>query len=84
MLVVRLVFWAVVLGSAWYIYTYGWEKAGRDLGWVWGVVEGFVEDFQAGSARGTGASDGTGWHPGRGYGGKTGLYGDEWVRGRGL
>ncbi|KAJ5098814.1 hypothetical protein N7532_005815 [Penicillium argentinense] len=29
-------------------------NASRDLGWAWGVVEGFVEDFQARSAAGSG------------------------------
>lgn len=33
---------------AWYVYYAGWEKAGRDVGWVWGVVMGFAEDFQRG------------------------------------
>lgn len=85
MLVLRLAFWAVFLGSAWYIYTVGWERAGRDLGWVWGVVEGFTEDFQTGSRSKAGRGDGTGWYPGGEYGGRTGAYGgDAWGRHRGF
>ncbi|KAL2221221.1 nuclear pore assembly and biogenesis-domain-containing protein [Thermoascus aurantiacus ATCC 26904] len=44
-LVLRLLFWGVVLGAGWYVYRVGWEKAARDAAWLWGVAEGFVEDF---------------------------------------
>lgn len=46
----RLVFWGTIALSVLYVYQVGFEKAGRDLGWVYGVVEGFVEDFQARAA----------------------------------
>jgi len=47
MLVFRLVFWGSLLGLGLYVYRVGVENAGRDVGWVWGVVMGFVENFQA-------------------------------------
>jgi hypothetical protein len=74
MLTIRLAFWVTFLGSAWYIYTVGWERAGREVGWVWGVAEGFVRDFQAG---------GVGSAAGQGYGGKGGYGGSGNVWGRG-
>lgn len=49
-LALRLTFWGLVIGGAWYVYSVGFENAGKDLGWAWGVIEGFVEDFQARSA----------------------------------
>ncbi|KAJ5185484.1 Nuclear pore assembly and biogenesis protein APQ12 [Penicillium cf. griseofulvum] len=42
----RLVFWGSILGVGWYVYSVGIENAGRDFGWIWGVVYGFVSDFQ--------------------------------------
>ncbi|KAK2754252.1 hypothetical protein FQN54_007131 [Arachnomyces sp. PD_36] len=87
MLVVRLVFWAVCIASAFYVYTVGWERAARELGWVWGVGQGFLEDFQASSAGGAGGGDGAGWSSGKVYGGRSGgaYGGDAWGRrGRGL
>ncbi|KAJ6143181.1 Nuclear pore assembly and biogenesis protein [Penicillium samsonianum] len=42
----RLVFWGSILGVGWYVYSVGVENAGRDFGWLWGVVYGFVADFQ--------------------------------------
>ncbi|KAJ5494309.1 Nuclear pore assembly and biogenesis protein APQ12 [Penicillium fimorum] len=42
----RLVFWGSILGVGWYVYSVGIENAGRDFGWIWGVVYGFVGDFQ--------------------------------------
>lgn len=50
LLAFRLVFWGTVLGLAWYVYRVGVENAGRDLGWAWGVVVGFVEDWQRSAA----------------------------------
>ncbi|CAI7588523.1 unnamed protein product [Penicillium glandicola] len=38
----RLVFWGSILGLG----CVGVENAGRDFGWLWGVVYGFVGDFQ--------------------------------------
>lgn len=69
MLVFRLVFWGSVLGLGLYVYRVGVENAGRDLGWLWGVVLGFVEDFQARAAANNGASgnaSGRGWGAGAG------------------
>lgn len=47
-LAIRVAFWGALAVIAWYVYYAGWEKAGRDVGWVWGVVMGFAEDFQRG------------------------------------
>lgn len=65
MLALRLVFLGTALGLAWYVYRVGVENAGRDLGWVWGVVEGFVGDFQS---RGAAAANANG----RAFGGGAG------------
>lgn len=53
-LAVRLVFWGVILGVGWYVYTVGVERAGREVGWVAGWVMGLVEDFQRGVGEGRG------------------------------
>jgi hypothetical protein len=69
MLVFRLVFWGSVLGLGLYVYRVGVENAGRDIGWLWGVVLGFVEDFQARAAANSGANgnaSGRGWGAGAG------------------
>ncbi|KAJ5122406.1 GPN-loop GTPase 3 [Penicillium atrosanguineum] len=66
MLAFRLVFWGSVLGLGFYVYRVGVENAGRDLGWVCGVLLGFVEDFQARAAAGNG---GAGSRGGSGWGG---------------
>lgn len=42
----KLVFWGLVLSLGWYVYSVGIENAGRDFGWLWGVIYGFVGDFQ--------------------------------------
>ncbi|THC90952.1 hypothetical protein EYZ11_009581 [Aspergillus tanneri] len=47
-LVLRLIWWGLVLGLGWYVYTFGWERTNRDLGWVCGVAKGFVEGLQNG------------------------------------
>jgi hypothetical protein len=65
----RLVFWGSLLGLGLYVYRVGVENAGRDLGWVWGVVMGFVEDFQARAAASGNRGNGSGWG---GAGGKKG------------
>ncbi|KAJ5218545.1 Nuclear pore assembly and biogenesis protein APQ12 [Penicillium cinerascens] len=59
MLAFRLVFWGSLLGMGLYVYRVGVENAGRDLGWLWGVVQGFVEDFQA---RATNNGSESGWN----------------------
>ncbi|KAJ5587644.1 Nuclear pore assembly and biogenesis protein APQ12 [Penicillium hispanicum] len=73
----RLVFWSSILGIGWYVYRVGVENAGRDAGWLWGVVEGFVQDFQARSAAAASAyanpnaysnAAGAGWDAGAGAG----------------
>ena len=40
----RLVFWMALLGGAWYVYNVGIDKALRDVGWMWGLLEGFLVD----------------------------------------
>lgn len=45
MLVVRLTFWATVIGVGMWVYSVGIEKAVQDAGWFWGVVQGFLEEF---------------------------------------
>ncbi|KAF7589049.1 hypothetical protein BBP40_004796, partial [Aspergillus hancockii] len=47
-LVLRLVWWGIILGAVVYVYNAGLEKTGRDLGWFYGVTKGFVERFQNG------------------------------------
>ncbi|KAJ5135785.1 Nuclear pore assembly and biogenesis protein APQ12 [Penicillium bovifimosum] len=42
----RLVFWGSLLGAGWYVYSVGVENAGRDLGWIYGVVVGLLGEFQ--------------------------------------
>ncbi|KAF3009117.1 hypothetical protein E8E15_001630 [Penicillium rubens] len=42
----KLVFWGSILSLGWYVYSVGIENAGKDFGWLWGVVYGFVGDFQ--------------------------------------
>ncbi|OKL59755.1 hypothetical protein UA08_04497 [Talaromyces atroroseus] len=44
-LVMRMIFWTAVLSIAVYVYNVGPEKAIADAGWIWGVAQGFVEDF---------------------------------------
>ncbi|KAJ5279788.1 Nuclear pore assembly and biogenesis protein APQ12 [Penicillium angulare] len=69
----RFVFWGSLLGLGFYVYKVGVENAGRDLGWVWGVVMGFVEDFQARSAANAGgAGSGPGWGRDAGAGSRSG------------
>lgn len=67
MLAFRLVFWGSLLGLGLYVYRVGVENAGRDLGWVWGVVQGFVEDFQARAANNAGGSGWSGAGAKKGY-----------------
>jgi len=47
-LILRLVFWMVLLGGAWYVYSVGWEKAAKEAGWLFGLVGGFVEELLTG------------------------------------
>ena len=42
-LVVKVVFWAVVLGGSYWVYQVGIERALANLGWFWGALQGFVE-----------------------------------------
>lgn len=72
-LVFRLVFWGSILGLALYIWRVGVENAGRDLGWVFGVVEGFVGDFQSAGAGGNGNAGNANWgSAGRSWGANNG------------
>lgn len=43
-LVVKMLFWGAVLVAAFWVYQVGWEKAGRDLGWFGGFLQGLVEE----------------------------------------
>ncbi|KAL2363948.1 hypothetical protein RJZ56_003158 [Blastomyces dermatitidis] len=49
MLVFRLAFWGSVIGGAYYVYVVGWERAGREAGWLLGLLQGFVEEMWANS-----------------------------------
>ncbi|OJD11948.1 hypothetical protein AJ78_07381 [Emergomyces pasteurianus Ep9510] len=54
MLVFRLAFWGSVIGGAYYVYVVGWERAGREAGWLLGLLQGFVEELWAKGAEGPG------------------------------
>lgn len=41
---VSLIFWIALLGGGWYVYNVGIEKAMQDVGFVWGLAEGFLVD----------------------------------------
>ncbi|KAJ5546618.1 Nuclear pore assembly and biogenesis protein APQ12 [Penicillium frequentans] len=69
MLAFRVAFWGSLIGLGFYVYQVGVENAGRDLGWLFGVAMGFVEDFQKG-----GSTSG-GWVPGSGPGSESGKRG---------
>ncbi|KAJ5777326.1 Nuclear pore assembly and biogenesis protein APQ12 [Penicillium odoratum] len=71
MLAFRLVFWGSLIGLGLYVYQVGVENAGRDLGWLWGVTMGFVEDFHTRSGSPAG-----GWVPGAGSGSGSGKQGN--------
>ncbi|CAG8110033.1 unnamed protein product [Penicillium olsonii] len=45
-LVFRLVFWGSLIAVGYHIYNVGPEKSYQDFGWLWGVLYGFVNDFQ--------------------------------------
>ncbi|PWY81974.1 hypothetical protein BO70DRAFT_396760 [Aspergillus heteromorphus CBS 117.55] len=47
-LFLRLLWWSFVLGVIWYVYSSGFEKSGRDLGWAYGIIKGFVDGFVGG------------------------------------
>lgn len=42
---VKFIFYSSIILAGLYVYRVGIQAAGRDLGWVLGLVEGFVEDF---------------------------------------
>lgn len=71
-LVLRLTFWGSIVLVALYVYQVGLEKAGRDFGWVVGVVQGFLEDFhhRANAAATAAAAQPTGSR--QNYGGSSG------------
>ncbi|PYH92191.1 hypothetical protein BO71DRAFT_400763 [Aspergillus ellipticus CBS 707.79] len=60
-LTLRLIWWAVVLAGVYYVYNAGFEKTGRDLGWVYGVVKGFVDGFADGVEGGRSTATTMGW-----------------------
>ncbi|CAG8379940.1 unnamed protein product [Penicillium salamii] len=45
-LVFRLVFWGSIIALGYHVYNAGPEKAYQDFGWLWGLLYGFVDDFQ--------------------------------------
>ncbi|PGH05235.1 hypothetical protein AJ79_06846 [Helicocarpus griseus UAMH5409] len=47
MLIFRLAFWGSVIGGGYYVYTVGWERAARELGWLLGLLQGFIEELVA-------------------------------------
>ena len=52
---VSLIFWIALMGGGWYVYNVGIEKAMQDVGYVWGLAEGFLVD------RGTPQGKNSGW-----------------------
>lgn len=62
MLVARLTFWMVLIGVGLWVYNVGVEQALRDAGYLWGVVQGLVEEFMANAN----AESMAGTHSGRG------------------
>ncbi|KAL1966475.1 hypothetical protein VTN77DRAFT_4397 [Rasamsonia byssochlamydoides] len=64
MLVFRLVFWTCVIGAGLYVYNVGLERASREVSWLWGVAQGFVEDVASSSS-----SSSKGWSANRSGGG---------------
>lgn len=60
MLAVRVVFYGSVVALGCYVYSVGVEKAGRDLGWLLGVLWGFGEEILAGVENGRSPSGGAG------------------------
>ena len=38
---VKIAVLLLVLQVGFYVHNYGWEKTLRDLGWLWGLAEGF-------------------------------------------
>jgi hypothetical protein len=66
--VVRFFFWATLVAIGVYVYNVGLERATREAGWLWGVAQGFIEDFIA-STDGTGNRSRSG-----GSGGSSGGY----------
>lgn len=84
MLVVRLTFWAAVIGVGVWVYNVGAEKAVQDAGWFWGVLQGFLEDFvvnanaESAASRGTQYYGGAGAGSARSYGGGAGKSSGYW------
>lgn len=84
MLVLRLTFWAAVIGVGLWVYNVGVEKAVQDAGWFWGVVQGFLEDFvvnantESATGRGGQYYGGAGAGGSRGYGGGRGRSSGYW------
>lgn len=40
----RLAFFTMLIASAWYIYTVGLDAFLQNLGWIMGIIDGFVVD----------------------------------------
>lgn len=47
----RLVFWSTIIGAGWYAYSVGLEKAARDAAWIFGLLEGFVQELLVANGR---------------------------------
>jgi len=67
MLIVRLIFWASVISIGVYVYNVGPEKALRDTGRIWGLLQGFVEEFVV-AGNGANSATTSGYERGGGYG----------------
>jgi hypothetical protein len=80
LLIFRLVFWGSVIGAGLYVYNVGVEKTSRDIGWLWGVAQGFVGDITSSSPSKSGSANGSGSNNGA-YGGYGGRYGSGYKRG---
>jgi pore assembly and biogenesis protein Apq12 len=48
----RLLFWGSLIGGGLYIYSVGLERAVMEFGLLWGMIQGFIEDFQKSGSRG--------------------------------
>ncbi|KUL91508.1 hypothetical protein ZTR_01591 [Talaromyces verruculosus] len=72
MLVVRLTFWAAVIGIGLWVYNVGVETAIQDAGWFWGVVQGFLEEFVVNANAESATGRGGQYYGGAGAGGSRG------------
>lgn len=64
-LIIRVTFWGTLALLALYVWRVGFVVAAQDFGWAWGMVEGFVLDFQARASAAAAAAAAA--HPGHGH-----------------